>query len=143
MTTDVSQQLMDIALAARSPAYRWLEKHRSEILPILAGHTRPPWKALSEAAAQHGEVFKPDTLRKAWLRLDEDRKRAKEALRQPDPPVVKPRNAAAPPVAARVIGRTPDSATAAEDERPQIIEPGSRFRWNPPVDRAKPPKKES
>jgi hypothetical protein len=142
LALDIGKRLAETALASRSPAYRWLEKHRAEIFPVLAGQARPSWKALSETAALDGETFRPDALRKAWLRLEHDRARAEAARRQPDPPVVKPRKAAAPsPPVGRMLS-APDTATPDQD-RPQIIEPGSRFRFTPAVDRAKPPKKES
>lgn len=76
MTKTPTNRFIEKALESRSGPYVWLRKNHAEIAAAIAVQARPSWKALAKAAADDGTPFAPDTLRKAWQRLERDLARA-------------------------------------------------------------------
>lgn len=114
MTDPSTNRFIEKALGSRSGPYVWLRKNYAEIAAAFAAQARPSWTALAKAAADDGNLFTPDTLRKAWRRLERDRARAG---RKPEPtkPVPQATATAARPVAP-TPAPTPGAATDAEEE---------------------------
>ena len=142
----------------RSQLYWWMAEHHAELAAAKQAGRRVDWVSVTAELANLGisatDRKEPGkrvplttaNVRRTWHRVDADVKAGvivpRPETKPPAPPpaaaVARP---ASPPPIARVLSTS--DAAAPDEDRPQIIEPGSRFRWTPAVDRAKPPKKES
>jgi hypothetical protein len=89
MAKRFSKLLAETVRENRSYWYRWVDQHSDEISEVFATQARPPWSALVKAATDSGAVDengRPPTreaLRKAWLRLQQDRARRSGAAVAP------------------------------------------------------------
>jgi len=142
----------------RSQLYWWMAEHHAELAAAKQAGRRVDWVSVTAELANLGisatDRKEPGkrvplttaNVRRTWHRVDADVKAGvivpRPETKPPAPPpaaaVARP---ASPPPIARVLSTS--DAAAPDEDRPLIIEPGSRFRWTPAVDRAKPPKKES
>jgi len=136
--------LTEAALSNRSALYVWMLENHDIFAAVVAKAGRPNWQALSEAFGTQGytdsdgQPPSDEVTRQTWWRV---RKTVKARRAKQPPPVSAPAAASlrpepsppAPPVA-HVLPE------AIEDDDSRIIEPRSRFNWQPAVPRAKPPK---
>lgn len=124
MAKAVGKHLIETTLDSRSNAYRWLRRNHTEIAAVFAKQARPPWKALAATAADDGQDFTANTLRKAWGRLERDLEREKAtpaANARAAPAARKHRTASATPVAV-------DTTPADADDDPA---PRKQHEWTP------------
>lgn len=114
MAKDVAARFARTALEQRSAPYRWLAKHHDPIAQELAKQRRRPWSALAATAAASGITCTPDTLRKAWQRLEADIEfsRARGANPgTPSPTTITASQPPVPPIRPPVVTELPDPAT--------------------------------
>ncbi len=73
MAKKAAQLLLAHINQGRSPLYRWLKENYSEFSVVIRSQRRPSWEALAKTARDCGQGNPSrQTVRKAWLRLEED-----------------------------------------------------------------------
>jgi hypothetical protein len=78
MAQGVGKVLLEHALEARSPLYRWMHEHYAELAPVLA--SKPAWTALAKTAKDAG-IGEPSkqVVRATWQRVEKDMKATRRA----------------------------------------------------------------